>query len=64
MNSVQIKNQITFDRVKAVDSPYGSFSDYAKILPYSTPYDEEGNLVQKFPYWHVGSDKNPLYEAR
>ena len=63
MNSVQIKNQITFDRVKAVDSPYGSFSDYAKILPYSTPYDEEGNLVQKFPYWHVGSDKNPLYEA-
>lgn len=57
------------------ESPYGSFSDYVKLNPYWTPYDDEGNVRQYFePYnwgfWAsssgVNTDKgvpNPLYDA-
>ncbi|MDD3990126.1 MAG: SusC/RagA family TonB-linked outer membrane protein [Bacteroidales bacterium] len=63
VKNLKIKNQITFDNMKAIDSPYGSFSEYAKVLPYSAPYDDNGELVQTFPRWHEGQEVNPLYEA-
>jgi len=47
VKNLNIKNQITFDNMKAVDSPYGSFSQYAQLLPYSAPYDDNGGLVAK-----------------
>ena len=31
---------------RANDSPYGSFDEYAKLNPYWTPYDENGDLKQ------------------
>ncbi len=63
LKNLRVKNQISFFNMKAVDSPYGNFSDYAIILPYSAPYDDNGELVPSFPYWHVKSGTNPLYEA-
>lgn len=63
VKNLKIKNQITFDNMNAVDSPYGSFSEYAKVLPYSAPYDENGELVMTFPRWHDSTEPNPLYEA-
>ena len=31
--------------MKAKESPYGSFKDYAKANPYDQIYDEDGNLI-------------------
>lgn len=45
-NKVLIRNQFNTSLNKAVDSPYGSFSDYVMLNPYWTPYDDQGNLKQ------------------
>lgn len=49
----------------AKESPYGSFSDYAKQQPYNAPYDSEGNLVKSFESFigFSGNIENPLYNA-
>ena len=49
----------------ANDSPYGTFSEYAVLNPYLSPYDEKGNLVQNASII-PGADNfeaNPLYNA-
>ncbi len=38
------KEQFTFIDNVATESPYGNFSDYAKMNPYYRPYDENGNI--------------------
>lgn len=38
------RNQFNTSLNHADDSPYGSFSEYAELNPYWTPYDEAGNL--------------------
>lgn len=59
----------------AENSPYGAFSDYVKLNPYWSPYDEDGKIRRYFEpynwgYWAnssgVDSEKgvhNPLYNA-
>lgn len=41
---VLLKNSITIDNSKADESNYGSFSQYTKLNPYLSPYDENGNM--------------------
>ena len=64
------RNQLTYSRVKAENSPYGSFSDYARLNPYVKYKDEEGQLI----YMLEEDDRrgslddnskiyNPLYNA-
>ena len=38
------RNQFNTSLNHADDSPYGSFSEYAELNPYWTPFDEAGNL--------------------
>lgn len=38
------RNIMSIGFMQSEDSPYGSFSEYALMNPYFTPYDEEGNL--------------------
>ncbi|MGP1535594.1 SusC/RagA family TonB-linked outer membrane protein [Bacteroides heparinolyticus] len=40
------RNQFNATLNHADDSPYGSFSEYAELNPYWTPYDRNGNLKQ------------------
>ena len=40
------RNQLSTTLNRANDSPYGSFDEYAKLNPYWTPYDENGDLKQ------------------
>lgn len=53
----------------AKDSPYGSFSEYALMNPYYSPYDENGLLVENAALSVDGLDEdgefvaNPLYNA-
>lgn len=73
------RNQLTITSNKANDSPYGSFSDYASMNPYYTPYDQYGNLlanvvpiIDNFSggsvtvadwYGNINFVANPLYNA-
>ncbi len=49
----------------AKESPYGSFSQYAQLQPYDTPYDSDGNLRKLLdPFTSFNSSpENPLYNA-
>lgn len=67
------RNNLVIGNTKETDSPYGSFSDYAKLNPYWEPYDASGKVVQFFPYnfdyWTITGKyankpyPNPLYDA-
>lgn len=66
LKKLQIKNYISYNYMKAQESPYGAFSDYTKIQPYDRPYDYEGNLEKTLEFTRDNSNQglnNPLYEA-
>jgi len=62
---LNFRNSLTVTSNVANDSPYGSFSEYALMNPYLSPYDEKGNLVQNANIIPKASDfiANPLYNA-
>lgn len=61
------RNQLTIDYNSSDESPYGNFSDYAKMNPYSRLRDENGNLIQSYVYTNnageTGQYYNPLYNT-
>ena len=66
VKQLQVKNTVTFGHTKSKESPYGSFSDYTRMQPYETPYEDDGTLKQKMLYSISSSSRtsnNPLYEA-
>jgi TonB-linked SusC/RagA family outer membrane protein len=73
LNKLNFSNSLRIGSNKSNESPWGSFSDYAKLNPYWSPYDDKGNVVQSFkpfnyPYWvqaNKGSNPyaNPMYDA-
>lgn len=67
---MKFTNQIEFTQNTANNSPYGSFSDYVKMNPYWTPYDENGNVKKIAGYYPAAANLsawnvtyNPLYNA-
>jgi len=72
------RNQTTITSNVANDSPYGSFSEYAALNPYYTPYDQYGNISENIvPHLDAGNsvmvnnwyqdiefEANPLYNAQ
>ena len=66
VKQLQVKNTVTFGHTKSKESPYGSFSDYTRMQPYETPYEDDGTLKQRMLYSISSSSRtsnNPLYEA-
>lgn len=59
------RNQTSIGRNKSRESPYGTFSEYARQQPYNAPWDENGNLNRYFDGWDASEEKtqNPLYNA-
>lgn len=63
--SFMVKNQVTYQKVRAHESPYGNFADFAKQLPYDVYKDEYGNYLETLKHWGNGSimnKVNPMYE--
>lgn len=64
MKNVRLSNQLSIGINNAANSPYGTFSAYARMNPYWKPYDEKGEPI---PYYSaLGSTyptANPLYDA-
>ena len=62
---LNFRDNLTITSNVANESPYGTFSEYAVLNPYLSPYDEKGNLVQNASII-PGADNfeaNPLYNA-
>lgn len=67
MKKIVFRNQMTYDVVNADNSPYGSFSEYARANPYYIYEDEDGNYLYLLEDDTRGAfDKvpNPLYNAQ
>jgi TonB-linked SusC/RagA family outer membrane protein len=63
-------NDLSINKVKATNSPYGNFSDYTKLNQYWSPYDENGEFVKFLGQPRRNSSGvlyanygNPLYNA-
>lgn len=66
IGKLQVRNHTTYNVTKSSESPYGSFSDYTKQLPYNEYLNENGVPVRMLTNWHGQSDSelyNPLYES-
>ena len=63
---VVFRDIMSIASMKSNDSPYGTFSTYAALNPYVSPYDENGNLVQYLDDYAPGSARmgNPLFDAK
>lgn len=57
--SLLFRNNLSVDKNKAFNSPYGSFSAYAEMNPYLRIYDEKGALIKDYG----NGVYNPLYNA-
>lgn len=58
---LQIRNYVSYNSTRAEDSPYGTFSEYAKMQPYYRIHDDDGNIIEC--YDEFGSDVNPIYKT-
>lgn len=71
LKNLTFQNDIQVSHNKSMDSPYGTFSDYARINSYWRPYDDEGNLLKVLDERIYSSISNyttmkiynPLYNA-
>lgn len=68
-NNILIRNQLNVSSNKANNSPYGSFGDYARLNPYWTPFDENGQtkkILETITNLGINSSSyvvNPMYNA-
>lgn len=61
---VNINNQLTLNGTTAVESPYGSFSDFASAIPYYRKRNEDGSVPRYLDTSYNGNfTANPLYNA-
>lgn len=63
MKNLLFKNYATYDGVSSQESPYGVFSDYARMNPYDTYLDDHGRVVKGMKPWHSNTYRNPMYDA-
>lgn len=67
--NLTFRNSLTYSDVTAKNTPYGSFSSYAKLNPYVRYKDDDGNYIYKvdefFPVGIATSfpSYNPLYNT-
>lgn len=67
-DKINIRNSFEFSQTNVKNSPYGSFSTYAKANPYNPIYDDDGKLMEIYePYpgqkQEFAEYQNPLYNA-
>ena len=67
-DKINVRNSFEFTQTNVKNSPYGSFSLYAKANPYNPIYDEDGKLIKTYTVHANQSEtddqyQNPLYNA-
>lgn len=56
----QFRNSLTIDRNRSENSPYGSYSNIARLNPYWRMTDDNGNYIKTY---NDGAAGNPIYDA-
>ena len=66
LKNLIFQNQLSISNSKGVESPYGSFSEYASMNPYWKIYNEHGVLIPEYKHSAFGgrSTDNPLYDTQ
>ena len=71
-NKFRVQNELSVTVVKGLESPFGDFSNYARMNPYYRMKDDQGNIVQQADQWtrveNNGSSQaeyvlNPMYNS-
>lgn len=61
---ISATNNLSIDRNFAKNSPYGTFSEYARMNPYWRIYDDNGNIIPAYALFGTAQlVGNPLYNA-
>lgn len=67
LKNIIFRDKLTIDYNNSNESPYGDFYTYYQMNPYSTIYDENGNLVKTYSYMNNSGESgiyyNPLYNT-
>lgn len=71
LNKVLLKNSITVNNTVGDESPWGSFSEYARLNPYLRPYGENGEILKRLDKFVIFTNTggrttdyaNPMYNA-
>ena len=63
IKNLTFRNYTSIGINKGRESKYGTFSKYAAMLPYYSPYNENGRLVRNFSAQGDSDIQNPLYDA-
>jgi TonB-linked SusC/RagA family outer membrane protein len=63
VKGIQITDNASFARMKSRQSPYGSFSAYARLPQYAPPYDLSTGKVEQYIYFDHTSYLNPLFDV-
>lgn len=63
--NILFRNLLQYTGVKAANSPYGEFSEYAKLNPYWRPFNADGTVRKFLGIGPVLSENvyNPMYNA-
>ncbi|MBO9635926.1 MAG: TonB-dependent receptor plug domain-containing protein, partial [Chitinophagaceae bacterium] len=63
---IMFRNLLNYSGMKAINSPYGDFSEYAKLNPYWRNYNPDGTIRKFLGIGPVLSESvyNPLYNAK
>ena len=67
-SKASIRNSFSYGEVNIQNSPYGSFSNYAKANPYNPIHDDKGKLIKNYAVHYSRTAEetqygNPLYNA-
>ena len=65
IKNFQFRDKLSIDYNDSHNSPYGTFSTYARLNPYSRLYDSVGNYIQGYDYENLNrfTIYNPLYNT-
>ena len=65
LKNMQIRNHVSYDRVNAKNSPFGSFADFVKQLPYNEMKDKTGHYLPTLTMYGSGNPPvNPMFEGK
>lgn len=70
-NNLRFRNNLQISQGKSNESPYGTFSEYARMNPYWRAFDENGNVLKvlgdpgnmDYQYYWNTLPVNPLFNA-
>ena len=61
--SLLFREQLSVSNTKSKNSPYGAFSDYARLNPYWRAYNEDGSIREILGYYDIANlqGQHPIY---